>query len=233
MKKKNRLVLIRHGESLWNQLNQFTGWTDVQLSIKGKKEALAAGKLLKKKNFFFDYCYTSVLQRAIHTLWIVLKEINQSWLPVKKTWRLNERHYGKLQGLNKDSVIEKYGLENIQKWRRSFKEIPPKMTDLQKLVIRSDNRYVNLENSEIPNSESLELTLLRILPFWEKVIFPKIQNNKNILIVAHGNSLRALIKYLSKLDEKSVYNLSVPTGIPIIYNIDNSNISKEYKFLKN
>ncbi|CAL4042790.1 2,3-bisphosphoglycerate-dependent phosphoglycerate mutase [Buchnera aphidicola (Takecallis arundicolens)] len=231
--KKNQLVLIRHGESTWNKLNQFTGWTDVNLSNQGKKEAKLAGKLLKDKNFIFDLCYTSVLKRAIHTLWLILFELEQVWLPIKKTWRLNERHYGDLQGLNKESIILKYGSDQVKKWRRSFTEIPPKIEKNKHSFTYHDRRYENLQKINIPTAESLELTLIRLIPFWEEYIFPNIKNGKKILIVAHGNSLRALVKYLSNLNNEEVCNLHIPTGVPMIYDFHNNKCLTKYSFLKN
>ncbi|QCI26001.1 2,3-diphosphoglycerate-dependent phosphoglycerate mutase [Buchnera aphidicola] len=230
--KKNQLILIRHGESTWNKLNQFTGWTDVKLSLQGIKEAISAGKLLKKKNFTFDICYTSVLKRAIHTLWLILYELEQVWLPVKKTWRLNERHYGDLQGLNKESIILKYGADQVQKWRRSFTEIPPRIEKNKHASVYYDRRYDNLEKNNIPVAESIKLTLQRLMPFWEEYIFPNIKSGKKILIVAHGNSLRALIQYLSDLNDQEVFDLHIPTGIPMIYNFSNDQCLKKYSFLK-
>ncbi|WP_343128011.1 2,3-diphosphoglycerate-dependent phosphoglycerate mutase [Buchnera aphidicola (Takecallis taiwana)] len=230
--KKNQLVLIRHGESTWNKLNQFTGWTDVNLSDQGKKEAKLAGKLLKNKDFVFDISYTSVLKRAIHTLWLILYELEQVWLPVKKTWRLNERHYGDLQGLNKESIISKYGADQVKKWRRSFTEIPPKIEKNKHSFTYYDRRYNHLQKNNIPTAESLELTLIRLLPFWEEYIFPNIKYGKKILIVAHGNSLRALVKYLSNLNYEEVSNLHIPTGVPIIYDFHNDKCLTKYSFLK-
>lgn len=229
--KQNQLILIRHGESTWNKLNQFTGWTDVNLSSQGIKEANFAGKLLKNKNFTFDICYTSVLKRAIHTLWLILYELEQIWLPVKKTWRLNERHYGDLQGLNKESIILKYGSDQVKKWRRSFTEIPPQIEKNKHAYICHDRRYNNLQKETIPTAESLKLTLKRLIPFWEEDVFPNIKNGKKVLIVAHGNSLRALIQYLSNLNHDKVFNLHIPTGVPIIYNFHNDKCLVKYSFL--
>ncbi|QCI27205.1 2,3-diphosphoglycerate-dependent phosphoglycerate mutase [Buchnera aphidicola] len=231
--KTNKLVLIRHGESKWNKLNQFTGWTDVNLSNQGIKEAKLAGKLLKKNNFLFDVCYTSVLKRAIYTLWSILTELEQCWLPIKKTWRLNERHYGDLQGLNKESIISKYGADQVTQWRRSFTAIPPKIQKDKNYSICHDQRYHNLYKDNMPTAESLELTLKRLLPYWEDHIFPDIKKKKRVLVVAHGNSLRALVKYLSNLNNQEVFNLHIPTGVPIIYNFNNNKFSIKYSFLKN
>lgn len=230
--KNIQLVLIRHGESKWNKLNQFTGWTDVNLSNKGKKEAKLAGELLKKNKFTFDFAYTSVLKRAIHTLWKILKELDQSWLPVEKTWFLNERHYGKLQGLNKTEIALQYGEKKVQKWRRSFKSVPPKMNINDNLTSCYDERYQYLTQDQIPKSESLELTFNRVIPYWKNIIFPKIKNKQRILIVAHGNSLRALMKYLSNLSDFEIPNLHIPTAIPIVYDINKNGFPTKYYFLK-
>ncbi|NIH41236.1 MAG: 2,3-diphosphoglycerate-dependent phosphoglycerate mutase [Buchnera aphidicola (Periphyllus aceris)] len=215
-----KVVFLRHGESEWNKLNNFTGWNDVNLTKNGIKEAREAGEVLKKYNINFDIAYTSVLKRAIFTLWKILKKINQSWIPVYKTWRLNERHYGALQGLNKDEVIPFYGKKNVIDWRRSFSVIPPKMKSLNDKFSGYDNRYFDMKKKDVPLSESLDLTLKRVLPYWKDIIVPQIKKNKKIIIVAHGNSLRALIKYLDKIDEKDVPDLNIPTGKPIIYKFD-------------
>ncbi|CAL4321205.1 2,3-diphosphoglycerate-dependent phosphoglycerate mutase [Buchnera aphidicola] len=227
-----QVVLVRHGESEWNKLNNFTGWTDVNLSELGKQEAILCGKLLNKKNIYFDCAYTSFLKRAIHTLWKILKELDQAWIPVKKTWRLNERHYGKLQGLNKSEIAIKYGEQEVYQWRRSFEAIPPEMKITDNLTSCYDQRYQNLTKNEIPKSESLELTLKRVLPYWENIILPNIKNQKKILIVAHGNSLRALMKYLSNIDESVIPDLHIPTGVPIIYNFNQNGIPINYYFLE-
>ncbi|CAL4321053.1 2,3-bisphosphoglycerate-dependent phosphoglycerate mutase [Buchnera aphidicola (Pterocallis alni)] len=230
--KNTQLVLMRHGESTWNQLNQFTGWTDVKLSVQGKKEAKLAGKLLKKKKFIFDVAYTSLLKRAIHTLWIVLKKIDQSWITVKKNWRLNERHYGKLQGLNKKYISEKYGEKQVEKWRRDFKIIPPCINVQNHEIFCNDPKYKKLKKKNIPTAESLQSTLQRVIPYWEKKILLDLNKQKNVLIIAHGNSLRALIKYLSNIDDNEISNLHIPTGIPIVYTF-NKTISREYTLLSN
>ncbi|CAL4321128.1 2,3-diphosphoglycerate-dependent phosphoglycerate mutase [Buchnera aphidicola] len=227
-----QLVLIRHGESVWNKLNQFTGWTDVELTEKGRNEAKCAGQLLKKRKFVFDYCYTSVLKRAIHTSWIILDQLDQFWIPIKKTWRLNERHYGKLQGLNKEAIIETYGSEQVQEWRRSFEAIPPQMEKSKNLNLYYDRRYYDLDYKKIPAAESLKLTLKRLIPFWKKYIISKIQKNQRVLIVAHGNSLRSLVKHVSNLSNDEVYNLHIPTGVPIIYDFNNDQYPIQYSFLK-
>lgn len=213
-----KLVFVRHGESQWNQENRFTGWVDIDLSDKGYNEAKHAGKLLKNNGFIFDYGYTSVLKRAIHTLWIILDQLNQAWLPIKKSWQLNERHYGALQGLNKDEAAKKYGYATLQKWRRSFDSIPPSNIKNLKFLGTNDIRYNNICN--LPNGESLELTLNRIIPYWNTVIMPKIKNNKRVIIVAHGNSIRSIIKFLNHLSDSEIFNVEVPTGIPLVYECD-------------
>ncbi|CAL1329010.1 2,3-diphosphoglycerate-dependent phosphoglycerate mutase [Candidatus Providencia siddallii] len=218
-----KVVLIRHGESLWNKKNRFTGWIDIELSNKGREEAKTAGKLLKKKGFTFDLAYTSVLKRAIHTLWYILDQINQQWLPIEKSWRLNERHYGSLQGLNKTKIISKYGEKQVKLWRRSFSIKPPKLNKNNQNYPGNDIRYADLLPEEIPVTESLENTIERIIPYWEKNIKPNIIKGKKIIIIAHGNSLRGLIKYLDNINDKEIINLNIPTGIPIIYEF-NKNI---------
>ncbi|WP_343183863.1 2,3-diphosphoglycerate-dependent phosphoglycerate mutase [Buchnera aphidicola (Ceratovacuna keduensis)] len=219
--KKIELVLIRHGESVWNKLNKFTGWKDIKLSKKGKKEANFAAELLLKKKFIFDIAFTSLLKRAICTTWIILKKIDRLWIPVHKSWRLNERHYGTLQGLNKQDVSLKYGKEKVQEWRRSYKIIPPKINFQDKDFPGKDPKYSQLEPSIIPRAESLKCTINRVLPYWNKFILPELKKKKKIIIIAHGNSLRALIKYLHHIDEKDILKLEIPTGRPIIYEFDN------------
>ncbi|MGP1931255.1 MAG: 2,3-diphosphoglycerate-dependent phosphoglycerate mutase [Arsenophonus sp. ET-YP4-MAG3] len=215
-----KLVLIRHGESEWNKENRFTGWTDIKLSKKGHKEAKAAGKLLKKNGFIFDYAYTSVLKRAIHTLWNILDQIDQQWLPVEKNWRLNERHYGALQGLNKMKAMIKYGDEQVKLWRRGFKIKPPELTKDDPRYHNNDLRYANLNQSDLPVTESLATTIERVIPYWNKVIKPRVSKGEKIIIVAHGNSLRALVKYLDKINEEEIFKLNIPTAVPFIYEFD-------------
>ncbi|WP_343152398.1 2,3-diphosphoglycerate-dependent phosphoglycerate mutase [Buchnera aphidicola] len=230
--KITKMVLIRHGESQWNKLNRFTGWHDIDLSKQGLLEAKNSGKLLKSKNFNFDYCFTSLLKRAIHTLWNILIELNQSWLPIKKTWRLNERHYGLLQGLNKSETILKYGKETVEQWRRGYEIVPPELENIDQVYSGYDNKYRKVNDLEKPMSESLRMTKNRVVPFWNKEIFPKIKKNQTILIVAHGNSLRALIKHLSNIEDNQIINLDVPTGTPIVYEFDEKLIPIKYYFLK-
>ncbi|CAL4322868.1 2,3-diphosphoglycerate-dependent phosphoglycerate mutase [Buchnera aphidicola] len=228
----NKLILIRHGESKWNKLNQFTGWYDAELSENGKKEAKNAGFLLKKQKFFFDCAYTSVLKRAIHSLQYILDVINQNWIPVKKSWRLNERHYGALEGFNKYETIKKYGEEKVHLWRRSFDIIPPKISLNDKRFPGHDIRYANLKVDNIPLGESLELTVKRVIPYWKKTIFPQIQEKKRILIVAHGNSLRALIQYLNKIDNEKILELNIPTATPIVLEFNEKYIPIKWYYLK-
>ncbi|WP_046288819.1 2,3-diphosphoglycerate-dependent phosphoglycerate mutase [Blochmannia endosymbiont of Polyrhachis (Hedomyrma) turneri] len=221
MKSTNiQLVLIRHGESQWNKENRFTGWVDIGLSEKGCHDAKQAGKFLKKEGFVFDCGYTSVLKRAIHTLWIIMDELNQTWLPVKKSWRLNERHYGSLQGMNKCDVIKKYGAEQVKQWRRSFFISPPQTDADEVLLLRKDPRYVNLNFKELPRSESLSLALNRILPYWTHEIFPQIKNKKSLIVSVHGNTIRAILKFLNNLNDDEIIDLNIPTGIPIVCEFD-------------
>jgi len=215
-----KLVLLRHGESLWNRENRFTGWTDVDLSEQGRQEALRAAGVLKTQGFFFDVAYTSVLKRAIRTLWIVLDELNLMWIPVHCSWRLNERHYGALQGLNKRDTSEKYGLEQVQKWRRSYDVRPPALAKADCLHQRSDPRYAHLQDDELPSAESLKDTLSRVLPYWSETIMPDLLNGKRVLISAHGNSMRALVKYLDNVSDDGIVSLDIPTGIPLVYELD-------------
>ncbi|BBI01248.1 2,3-bisphosphoglycerate-dependent phosphoglycerate mutase [Buchnera aphidicola (Nipponaphis monzeni)] len=226
-----KVVLIRHGESLWNKLNKFTGWTDIELSEKGILEAVNAAYKLSNQNFIFDIAYTSYLKRAIHTLWIILKKINHSWIPVNKTWKLNERHYGALQGLNKDTTALQYGEKEVYLWRRSFIAIPPKVQLSSKFFPGNDVKYLHVNPNILPTSESLQCTQNRVIPYWKKIITKTLKQNKRILIVAHGNSLRALIKYLNKIDDEKVVNLDIPTGHPIIYEFDENFKPLQYYFL--
>lgn len=230
--KINKIVLIRHGQSEWNELNQFTGWYDAKLSKKGKNEAKKASILLKKKKFFFDCAYTSMLKRAIYTLRYIVDELDQPWLSVKKSWRLNERHYGALEGLNKNEVIEKYGEEKVMLWRRSFDITPPTINIQDKRFPGNDIRYSSLNTNEIPLGESLKITARRVIPYWKEIIYPKLKKNKKILIVAHGNSLRALIQYLKNIDNKEILNLDIPTATPIIFDFNEKYIPIKWYYLK-
>ncbi len=215
-----KLVLVRHGESEWNKENRFTGWTDVELSDKGRSEAKQAGQLLKEEGFHFDFAYTSVLKRAIHTLWSILDEMEQQWLPVEKSWKLNERHYGALQGLNKAETAQKYGDEQVKQWRRGFAITPPELALEDERYPGHDPRYAHLSKTELPVTESLASTIDRVIPYWDKVIKPRITRGEKIIIAAHGNSLRALVKYLDKLSEDEILELNIPTGVPLVYEFD-------------
>jgi 2,3-bisphosphoglycerate-dependent phosphoglycerate mutase len=214
------LVLIRHGESTWNKENRFTGWTDVELSEKGVEEAHNAGKILKQKGFEFDVAFTSVLKRAIKTLWIVLDEMDLCWIPVTNHWRLNERMYGALQGLNKSETAAKHGEEQVLIWRRSYDIPPPAVEENDDRYPEKDRRYQGLKKDDIPKTESLKSTVERFLPYWHESIAPTIKSGKRVLIAAHGNSLRALVKYLDNMSEKDIVGLDIPTGIPLVYELD-------------
>ncbi len=215
-----KLVLVRHGESQWNKENKFTGWVDVDLSDKGKEEAKKAGQILKKEGFTFDIAYTSVLKRAIRTLWIILDEMDLMWIPVIRSWRLNERMYGALQGLNKSEMAAKYGEEQVHIWRRSYDVPPPALTKDSDMYPGKDRRYVSLKEKEIPLTECLKDTVARVLPLWKKEIAPVIKSGKKVLIAAHGNSLRALVKYLDNVSENDIVGMNIPTGIPLVYELD-------------
>lgn len=229
MAKTLKLVLLRHGESTWNKENRFTGWTDVDLSKKGVKEAKESGRILKKKGFVFDIAFTSVLKRATRTLSIVLNEINQKSLPVEKSWRLNERHYGDLQGLNKSEMAKKFGEKQVHKWRRSYSTRPPALTKKDKRWPGNQKKYESVPKKFLPLTESLKDTVARVLPYWKKSIVPELKKGKTILVSAHGNSLRALVKHLDKISEKEVMNLNIPTGIPLVYEFDkNLKVKKHY-----
>ncbi|MHB8133409.1 MAG: 2,3-diphosphoglycerate-dependent phosphoglycerate mutase [Anaerolineaceae bacterium] len=217
-----KLVLLRHGESEWNKSNLFTGWTDVDLTEKGRAEAKSAGELLKQGGYTFDIAYTSVLKRAIRTLWIVLDEMDLMWVPVIRDWRLNERHYGALQGLNKAETAAKYGDEQVKIWRRSYDTQPPALDINDKRFPGHDPRYANLSTDELPKTECLKDTVARFLPAWIDVIAPKIKNGEKVIITAHGNSLRALIKYLDNVSEDDIIAMNVPTGVPLVYELDSN-----------
>jgi 2,3-bisphosphoglycerate-dependent phosphoglycerate mutase len=217
-----KLVLLRHGESDWNKENRFTGWTDVDLSERGVEEAHAAGRLLKEEGYLFDTAYTSVLKRAIRTLWIALDELDQMWLPVERSWRLNERHYGALQGLNKAETAAKFGDEQVHQWRRSYDVPPPALTEDDPRYPGRDPRYRELSEGELPLTECLKDTVERFLPYWHSTIAPTIQRGRRVLVVAHGNSLRALVKYLDAMTDEEIPALNIPTGIPLVYELDES-----------
>jgi 2,3-bisphosphoglycerate-dependent phosphoglycerate mutase len=218
----HKLVLLRHGQSQWNLDNRFTGWVDVPLSELGMKEAQAAGQLLKQEGYTFDLAYTSVLKRAIKTLWIVLEELDRMWIPVTRTWRVNERMYGALQGLNKSETVARHGEEQVKIWRRSYDVPPPPLDASDSRHPSHDRRYASLAPADIPLTESLKDTVARFLPHWHEVIAPAINSGKRVVIAAHGNSLRALVKYLDDVSEADILELNIPTGIPLVYELDDN-----------
>ena len=215
-----KLVLLRHGQSQWNLENRFTGWTDVDLTEQGKKEAEAAAKLFQDEGYTFDMAYTSVLKRAIRTLWIVLDKMDLMWIPVTRSWRLNERHYGDLQGLDKAETAEKHGAEQVKIWRRSYATPPPPLPKDDDRLPTKDPRYAGIPENQLPDSEALKNTVDRFLPYWFDQIVPSIQAGKKVLICAHGNSLRALVKHLDQVSEEDILELNIPTGIPLVYELD-------------
>jgi 2,3-bisphosphoglycerate-dependent phosphoglycerate mutase len=215
----NRLVLLRHGESIWNKENRFTGWTDVALTDQGAREALAAGRTLKKEGYRFDSAFTSVLKRAIKTLWLVMEEMDLMWIPVYRSWRLNERHYGALQGFNKAETAARHGIEQVRIWRRSYAIRPPALAPDDERNPAKDPRYADLAPQDIPATECLKDTVERFLPYWRGSIAPEVAAGKRVLITAHGNSLRALVKYLDKLSDDDIVGLNIPTGIPLVYEL--------------
>ena len=226
------LVLLRHGESAWNKENLFTGWTDVDLTEKGEKEAREAGRLLLKAGYSFDLCFTSVLKRAIKTLHMTLEEMDHLWLPEYKSWRLNERHYGALQGLNKAQTAERYGKEQVFEWRRSWAVPPPPLEDGDKRLAINDPRYVGVPPDLLPRSESLKDTVERVLPFWHEAIAPALQRGQRVLVAAHGNSLRGLVKFLSDIPDDDIPKFELPTGVPLVYNLRNDLRPEHRLFLK-
>ena len=215
-----KLVLIRHGESEWNKLNLFTGWTDVELSEKGVEEAKNGGKLLKEGGYSFDVCYTSYLKRAIHTAWHVLDGVDEAYIPVIKDWHLNERHYGALQGLNKAETAAKYGAEQVHQWRRSFDIAPPELEADDPRNPANQVQYKGVDPKVLPLHESLKDTIARVVPYYNEVIVPEIKAGKKVLIAAHGNSLRALVKYLDNISDADIAGLNIPTGVPLVYELD-------------
>ncbi|MDD5595586.1 MAG: 2,3-diphosphoglycerate-dependent phosphoglycerate mutase [Candidatus Omnitrophica bacterium] len=217
-----KLVLLRHGESIWNKENRFTGWTDIDLSEKGREEAKKSGELLKKEGFCFDLAYTSVLKRAIRTLWIVMDEMDLMWIPVFRSWRLNEKHYGTLQGLNKAETAAKYGEEQVLIWRRSYDVQPPALTKDDLRHPGNDPRYKDLDPKDIPATECLKDTVERFLPYWHQTLAPAVKSGKKVIIAAHGNSLRALVKYLDNISDEAILKLNIPTGIPLVYELDDA-----------
>jgi 2,3-bisphosphoglycerate-dependent phosphoglycerate mutase len=226
-----KLVLLRHGESIWNKENLFTGWTDVELSDQGEAESHRAGQLLKEGGYNFDLAYTSVLKRAIRTLWIVLNELDLMWIPVYRSWRLNERHYGALQGLNKQEMAEKYGYGLVYKWRRSYDVQPPPLEFKDLQHPRHDPRYTHLQDEEVPSAESLKDTIERVLPYWHETIMPSMRQKKKILISAHGNSLRGLVKYLDDIPDDEIPTLTIPTGFPLVYELDDDLKPQQHYYL--
>jgi len=215
-----RIVLLRHGESIWNKENLFTGWTDVGLSDQGEQEAKESGRLLRQGGYTFDVAFTSVLKRAIKTLWLGLEEMDLMWIPVHNHWRLNERHYGALQGLNKAQTAEKYGQAQVKIWRRSYDIRPPELTPDDERCPGKDPRYASLRAEEVPLTECLKDTVARTLPYWHEVIAPAVRAGQRVIVVAHGNSLRGLVKYLDSISDREIVELNIPTGIPLVYDLD-------------
>ena len=215
-----KLVLVRHGQSTWNLENRFTGWTDVDLTELGRAEAREAGNLLREGGYDFDIAYTSVLKRAIKTLWIVLEEMGLEWIPVTRAWQVNERHYGSLQGLNKAEMAEKFGEAQVKIWRRSYDVPPPPLELTDERHPKFDRRYAALTPEQLPATESLKLTLERVLPYWHSTLAPEIKSGKRVLLVAHGNSIRALVKYLDNVSDAEITELNIPTGLPLVYELD-------------
>jgi len=225
----NRLVLLRHGQSIWNEQNRFTGWTDVDLSERGAREAADAGTILKREGFHFSIAYTSYLTRAIRTLWLALEQMDLLWIPVYKTWRLNEKHYGILQGLDKTEMAKKYGDQQVLLWRRSYDSPPPALDLNDPRHPRFDHRYAGLTREEIPGTESLKDTVERIVPYWTSDISAKLKDHREILVVAHGNSLRGIVKYLKNISNEDIVGLNLPTGIPYVFEFDDDlNLLKDY-----
>ncbi|MHB8193181.1 MAG: 2,3-diphosphoglycerate-dependent phosphoglycerate mutase [Bellilinea sp.] len=227
---KENLILLRHGQSTWNLENRFTGWTDVDLTDTGMREAREAGQLMLQEKYEFDFVFTSVLKRAIRTMWIALDAMDAMWLPVERAWELNERHYGDLQGLNKAETARKFGDEQVLIWRRSYDTPPPPLSMDDERHPRFDRRYAKVDPAVLPATESLKITLERVMPYWEKSIAPRLQAGEKILIVAHGNSMRALVKYLDDISDEDIVGLNIPTGVPLAYSVDNqfNVLSKRY-----
>jgi 2,3-bisphosphoglycerate-dependent phosphoglycerate mutase len=215
-----KLVLLRHGQSIWNLENLFTGWIDVDLSAQGLEEAKESGRLLKAEGIAFDLAFTSVLKRAIRTLWIALDEMDMMWLPVERSWRLNERHYGALQGLDKAQTVAKHGADQVKVWRRSYDIPPPPLEASHPQHPRFDRRYAGVPAAELPASESLKDTLARVLPYWNQRIAPELAAGRNVLVAAHGNSLRAMVKMLDRMTDEAIVELNIPTGVPLVYELD-------------
>jgi 2,3-bisphosphoglycerate-dependent phosphoglycerate mutase len=226
-----KLLLLRHGQSIWNLENLFTGWIDVDLSDQGRLEAQEAGRLLKAEGIAFDVAFTSVLKRAIRTLWIALDAMDLMWLPVERTWRLNERHYGALQGLNKAQTVERHGADQVKIWRRSYDIPPPSLPDSDPAHPRFDRRYAQVPPAELPACESLKDTLARVLPFWNARIAPELLAGRNVLVAAHGNSLRALVKMLDRMSDAAIVELNIPTGVPLLYDLDDALQPRSRRYL--
>jgi 2,3-bisphosphoglycerate-dependent phosphoglycerate mutase len=217
-----KLVLLRHGESLWNRENRFTGWTDVDLTDHGREEARRAGRLLKESGYTFDVAYTSVLKRAVKTLWLALEEMDLMWIPIYNSWRLNERHYGALQGLNKAETAQKFGEEQVLAWRRSYDTPPPALATDDPRHPGGDPRYATLSSAELPRTECLKDTVARFLPYWHETIAPAVRSGRRVVIAAHGNSIRALVKYLDDVSDADIVGLNIPTAIPLVYELDDT-----------
>ena len=226
-----KLVLVRHGQSTWNLENRFTGWIDVGLSDLGIDEANSSAKLLLEEDYTFDIAYTSVLKRAIQTLWIILEKMDLMWIPVYRSWRLNERHYGALQGLNKSEIAAKHGADQVLKWRRSYDIRPPELDRSDSMYPGKDPRYAGLEENDIPLAECLKDTVERFLPYWHNTIVQSLKKGEKVLIVAHGNSLRALVMYLDNVSKKKIVSLNIPTGIPLVYELDNNLKATDHYYL--
>ncbi len=226
-----KLLLVRHGQSEWNKENRFTGWTDVSLSEQGIQEAKDAGKILKNEGYNIDIAFSSVLTRAIKTLHIILEEMDKLWIPIEKHWRLNERHYGALQGLNKTEVTQKHGEEQVKIWRRSYDICPPPLEKDDKRKPSNDPRYKKISESELPYTECLKDTVSRFVPYWQQTIAPAVRTGKNVIIAAHGNSLRALIKYLDGISDEQIISINIPTGIPLLYELDDNLSPIQHKYL--
>ena len=225
------IVLIRHGESAWNRENRFTGWTDVPLSEKGVQEARVAGQLLKEEGCAFDLAFTSVLKRAVKTLWLVLEEMDLMWIPIRNSWKLNERHYGALQGLNKADTAAKYGDAQVKIWRRSYDVRPPFLKEDDERYPGKDPRYANLAKSELPAGECLADTVARVVPYWQEAIVPEVRAGRRVIIAAHGNSLRALVKYLDNISDKDILELNIPTGVPLLYRLNDDMTPESHRYL--
>ncbi len=226
-----KIVLLRHGESKWNKENLFTGWTDVELSEEGILEAKKAGQILKKNDYHFDFAFVSVLKRSLQTLWYALEVMDELWIPWQKSWRLNERHYGALQGLNKKDMADEYGEEQVHQWRRSYSVKPPQLDSKDKRFPGNERKYQNLLDDQLPRGESLEDTVNRFLPYWKEEISPVIKAGKQIIIAAHGNSLRALVKHLEKISDEEIPSLEIPTGKPLVYELDENLLHRNHYYL--